>query len=40
VWLLPFLDLYPQHALALRLQARAGPAATAYGQLGGRLAAL
>ena len=40
VWLLPFLDLYPQHALALRLQASAGAAATAYGQLGGRLAPL
>ena len=40
VWLLPFLDLYPQHALALRLQASAGPAATAYGQIGGRLAPL
>lgn len=40
VWLLPFLDLYPQHALALRLQASAGVAATAYGQLGGRLAPL
>lgn len=37
VWLLPFLDLYPRHALAQRLHASAGAAADTYGQLGGRL---